>query len=140
MNQAEFGPHKPRMVFARLWRHFAAISTVTGFFESQCCCTGISFFGTDSLGLYRSWGFCKSHAAFGAETERFCAALDPTAHQEPPLSISGTLSPFNTAFAARRAGHLNDRVWKAWKAMKPASHIPTALTTGYMSSRVASTE
>src|SRR6202042_235560 len=45
------------------------------------------------------------------------------------------------------AGHGNDRVWKAWKAMKPASHpsrtlwkslrdshIPTASTTGFMSS------
>ncbi|AXC16411.1 hypothetical protein ACPOL_7221 (plasmid) [Acidisarcina polymorpha] len=26
------------------------------------------------------------------------------------------------SFAARSAGHGNDRVWKAWKAMKPASH------------------
>ena len=52
------------------------------------------------------------------------------------------------AFAKRKAGHGNDRVWKAWKAMKPASHpshtlwkslrdshIATASTTGYMSSR-----
>jgi AraC-like DNA-binding protein len=52
----------------------------------------------------------------------------------------------------RKAGHGNDRVWKAWKAMKPASHpshtlwkslrdshIPTASTTGYMSSRAPST-
>jgi hypothetical protein len=50
-----------------------------------------------------------------------------------------------SSFAARKAGHGNDRVWKAWKAMKPASHpshtlwkslrdshIPTASTTGYM--------
>jgi hypothetical protein len=47
------------------------------------------------------------------------------------------------AFAARKASHGNDRVWKAWKAMKPASHpshtlwkslwdyhIPTASATG----------
>jgi len=26
------------------------------------------------------------------------------------------------AIVARKAGHGNDRVWKAWKAMKPASH------------------
>src|SRR5271163_65158 len=56
--------------------------------------------------------------------------------------------PIHTAFAARKAGHGNDRAWKAWKAMKPASHpshtlwkslrdshIPTASTTGYMSFR-----
>jgi hypothetical protein len=48
----------------------------------------------------------------------------------------------------RKVGHGNDRVWKAWKAIMPASHpshtlwkslwdshIPTASTTGYMSSR-----
>jgi hypothetical protein len=56
------------------------------------------------------------------------------------------------ALAARNAGHGNDRVWKAWNAMKPASHpshtlwkslrdfyIPTASTTGYMFSRAPST-
>ena len=56
------------------------------------------------------------------------------------------------SIAARKAGHGNDRVWKAWKAMKPASHpshtlwkslqdshIPTASTTGYMSSRAPAT-
>ena len=45
----------------------------------------------------------------------------------------------------RKQGHGNDRVWKAWKAKKPASHpshtlwkslrdshIPTASTTGYV--------
>src|ERR1700733_1496960 len=50
--------------------------------------------------------------------------------------------PVYPAFAARKAGHGNDRVWEAWKAMKPASHpshspwkslrdshIPTASTT-----------
>src|SRR5277367_5899295 len=48
-----------------------------------------------------------------------------------------------SSFAGRKADHGNDRVWKAWKAMKPASHpshtlwkslrdshIPTASTTG----------
>src|SRR5271163_3622585 len=52
----------------------------------------------------------------------------------------------------RKAGHGNDRVWKAWKAMMPASHpshtlwkslrdshTPTASTTGYMSFRAHST-
>jgi hypothetical protein len=47
-----------------------------------------------------------------------------------PMSISGECGTLplgggisvNKAFAARKAGHGNDRVWKAWKAMKPASH------------------
>src|SRR5580698_11579525 len=51
-----------------------------------------------------------------------------------------------------KAGHGNDRVWKAWKAMKPASHpshtlwkslrnshIPTASTTRWLSSDTRST-
>src|SRR5271155_893657 len=63
------------------------------------------------------------------------------------IALVGGIS-VHPAFAARKAGHGNDRVWKAWKAMKPASHpshtlwkslrdshIPTASTTGYMSSR-----
>src|SRR5271156_3827888 len=49
-----------------------------------------------------------------------------------------------SSLAGRKADHGNDRVWKAWKAMKPASHpshtlwkslrdyhIPTASTAGY---------
>ena len=31
------------------------------------------------------------------------------------------------AFAARKAGRGNNSVWKAWKAMKPASHPPPCL-------------
>jgi hypothetical protein len=55
------------------------------------------------------------------------------------------------AFAALKAGHGNERVWEGWKGMKPASHpshtlwkslrdsqIPTASTTGYMSSHAPS--
>jgi hypothetical protein len=50
-----------------------------------------------------------------------------------------------------KAGHGNDKIWKAWKAKIPASHpsrtlwkslrdsrIPTASTTGSMSSRAPS--
>src|SRR5271157_3432279 len=37
------------------------------------------------------------------------------------IALGGCIS-IHTAFAARKAGHGNDRVWKAWKAMKPASH------------------
>jgi hypothetical protein len=53
----------------------------------------------------------------------------------------------------RKAGHGNDRVWKAWKAMMPASHpshtlwkslrdslIPTASTPGYTSSHAPQVE
>jgi len=62
------------------------------------------------------------------------------------IALGGGTS-VSPAPAARNAGHGNDRAWKAWKAMKPASHpshtlwkslqdshIPTASTTGYMSS------
>jgi len=54
---------------------------------------------------------------------------------------------------SERAGHGNDRVWKAWKAITPASHpshtlwkslrdshIPTASATGYLSFRAHSTQ
>src|SRR5713101_7313478 len=63
------------------------------------------------------------------------------------IALCGGISVY-PAYAERKAGHGNDRVWKAWKAMKPASHpshtlwkslwdshIPTASTTGYMSYR-----
>jgi hypothetical protein len=42
------------------------------------------------------------------------------------IALGGGIS-VNTAFAARKAAHGNDRVWKAWKAMKPASHPPHTL-------------
>jgi hypothetical protein len=55
--------------------------------------------------------------------------------------------------ATRKAGHGNDRMWKAWKAMKPASypshtlwkslrdyHITTAATAGYMFCRTLQPE
>src|SRR5580704_10684449 len=58
----------------------------------------------------------------------------------------------NPASPGRKAGHGNDRVWKAWKAKKPASHpshtlwkslrdshIPTASTTRWLSSQTPST-
>src|SRR5579871_1031350 len=58
------------------------------------------------------------------------------------IALIGGISVY-PAFAARKAGRGNDRVWKAWKAVKPASHpshtlwkslwdyhIPTASATG----------
>src|ERR1700761_2813033 len=64
-------------------------------------------------------------------------------------ALGGGISDYFIQHLPReKAGHGNDRVWKAWKAMKPASHpshtlwkslqdshIPTTSTTGYMSSR-----
>src|SRR5579871_561104 len=40
------------------------------------------------------------------------------------IALIGGISVY-PAFAARKAGRGNDRVWKAWKAVKPASHLPT---------------
>jgi len=74
------------------------------------------------------------------------------ANPSPPSGWIGDLHPINY----RTCTAHNDRVWKAWKAwkaMKPASHpshtlwkslrdshIPTASTTGYMSSRAPQLE
>src|SRR5271167_2222363 len=68
------------------------------------------------------------------------------------IALGGGTS-VSPAPAARKAGHGNDSVWRNWKAMTPASqvlhtlwkslrdsHIPTASTTGYMSSRAPQLE
>ena len=75
------------------------------------------------------------HSGITAHDKRFMAG---TAHCAGWRSGSSSI-------AERKAGHGNDRAWKAWKAMVPASHpshtlwkslrdshIPTALTTGYV--------
>jgi hypothetical protein len=81
------------------------------------------------------------------DLDRRIVALGGTAAvSEMPLLESGVRceasGPFHCASTPREAGHGND-VWRAWKAIRPASHpshtlwkslwdshIPTASTTG----------
>jgi hypothetical protein len=52
------------------------------------------------------------------------------------IALGGGISVY-PALAARKAGHGNDRVWKGWNAMKPASHpfhTPSKITSGRVGS------
>ena len=102
---------------------------------------------------------CPNHSPT-MMTELSVSALSPM-HSSTTITTNTSLRvrpialvdvAVNPASPGRKAGHGNDRVWKAWKAMKPASHpshtlwkslrdshIPTASTTGYMSSHAPST-
>ena len=48
--------------------------------------------------------------------------------------VDGAINP---ASPGRKAGHGNDRVWKAWKAMKPASHPSHTLWKSLRDSHIA---
>jgi hypothetical protein len=87
-------------------------------------------------------GGMPAMASIGAKSRMHSSTTD---HDEYSWRVR-RIAPFDAALKPasprRTAGHGNDRVWKAWKAMKPASHpshtlwkslrdchIPTASTT-----------
>ena len=92
----------------------------------------------------------NSNAAVFSEFRADCRHLG----QVLPVPKTGLRGDCDFVKRVSRAGHGNDRVWKAWKAKKPAFypfhnpwkslrdyHIPTALTAGmFQGARAPETE